>query len=342
MNIKLSWLTINRNCNLSCHWCYSKEYLNNYDIMPLDLSKKLIDISFESGVQKIFLIGGEPTINPYLFEILQYIIALDLEIVIVTNGIMLADKSFCNKIVDLNYNKLHFGISIKGSSDDYYKNNCGIEGYKLILNGISNCKEYNLKYSLSYVLSTDNIDSLDEFASQLRKDGVKEHISFSICNDIIRKDGSVIKDWQHPLKIDRVFADKYNDICKILNDKFTLHQVLPLCQCTNWLLDEMIKKNQIITTCHVHIRNGAIFDTDGSLLLCNHLAGFNAGKYGVDFWDHQSFCAYWESENAISLHTKLTNMPTLECKKCDKSSQCGGGCCVQWFSNDFNTYRNYI
>ena len=46
--------------------------------MDVFVAKRLTDISVEIGVKNIKLIGGEPTIYPHFFEILEYLMSLSL------------------------------------------------------------------------------------------------------------------------------------------------------------------------------------------------------------------------------------------------------------------------
>lgn len=341
MNINSTWLTINRNCNLLCNWCYAQDFIESKNLMNFELAKSLIDIAKEVGTKSIFLIGGEPTIHPDFFQILKYILNKDLKAIVVTNGIFLSNDDFCKKILNLNLSKLHFGISLKGSTEEEYKNNCGVAVMQSVLDGIENCEKYYFSYSLSYVLTENNVLNLDRFVNNIRNYQINKRISFIICNDALDHNGEINKNSTHPLKIDELFSNKYDLINSITDGKISLHQTLPLCQCNQETLQKMLNKNQITTSCHVHKRNGLIFDTDGSLLLCNNLPEFAFGKYKIDFNDGKSLCKYWDSDYAVSLYKKFTTMPSIDCMNCDKSSLCGGGCCVQWFSNDFDSYKNF-
>lgn len=341
MNIKSTWLTVNRNCNLSCQWCYAYEYTKTKNEMEIELAKKLIDISIEVGTKSLFLIGGEPTIYPYFFQILNYLIDRKIDIVVVTNGIMLGNDDFCDKIAKLPYDRLHFGISLKGASKKEYIQYCNTDAWQLVLHALDNCNKYNFSYSLSYVLTPENSEGLIAFAKSIKDSGIEKNISFVICNDIISSCGDVIKNSYHPLEIDRILSENYTDVGGILNDKISLHQTLPLCQVNKKMLDDLISKNKITTSCHVHRRNGLIFDTDGAILLCNNLPGFKLGEFGIDFCDAETLGSFWDSEYAMKLYNGFTSMPSEECQECSMSSLCGGGCCVQWFSNDFESYKNY-
>ncbi len=341
MNITSTWLTINRNCNLLCKWCYAQDYIMSKNEMSLELAKKLIDISKEVGSKSIFLIGGEPTIHPNFFEILEYVLKINLKAIVVTNGIKINNRSFCEKILRMDFSKIQFGISLKGSTEEEYKNNCGKFGLYDVIQGIKNCEKYKFNYSLSYVLTENNVIDLENFASNIKTHGIEKNISFIICNDTLDHEGNINKNSNHPLIIDKVFSEKYDNINHIMNGKISIHQTLPLCQCNQELLQKILDKNQITTSCHVHRRNGLIFDTDGSLLLCNNLPGFKFGEYNIDFCDGKTLREYFDSDYAVNMHKKFTTMPSSKCIDCDKSSLCGGGCCIQWFSNDFDSYIKF-
>lgn len=341
MKVGVAWLTLNRKCNLSCKWCYAQEEADNKGTMSFELATRLIDILMEAGVDRYYLIGGEPTLHNDLMRIVKYLISLNVEIVVVTNGVMLSRADFCQQFANLNYQNIHFGISLKGSSNEDYQKDCGTAAFTNVLKGISNCEKYNLPYSLSYVLTTDNVDSLEAFAQNLANAKINKYINFQICNDVVFQDQHSTHSGEHPLKIDKVFAKKYEKLSSILDNRIYFHQIFPLCQCDQALMRIMLERDQISTSCHVHARNGVIFDADGSILLCNHLAGFSIGKYGVDYWDYESFKNFWDSEYVVGLHSKLTTMPTEECQNCDLAAKCGGGCCIQWFSKDFESFKTY-
>lgn len=309
--------------------------------MPLSLAKNLVDICAGIGIKNFLLIGGEPTIHPDFIKILDYLLSKDCKVTVVTNGIRLADNKFCDSILPF-AKSLHFGISLKGSSDDYYREHCGASVFRKVLNGVSNCIKYKLNYSLSYVVSADNVNNICQFAKDIRGCGIDSPISFSFCNETIHQNGcfdEVCKD-AHPLLVNQRFASHYKELDEILDGKFDLHQTHPLCMCDKDLTDTMLKKDQISTSCHVHNRSGVIFDTNGSILLCNHFIGYGIGEFGYDYFDSPSFLSYWNSEPVLRLHKKLSTMPSLECKDCTLRENCGGGCCIQWFNHTFEDYKN--
>lgn len=338
MSIVSTWLTLNRACNLSCKWCYAQKTIKR-DNMKLDTAKRLIDISIGMGTKNFKLIGGEPTIYPYFFEIIKYLINYNVNIIIVTNGIKLADKEFCYALKKNNYPHLHLGISIKGSCDEEYLRDCGINGYSLLLSGIRNCDKIGLDYSLSYTLTYDNIATLESFASNIRTSDIKKPIFMSYCNNVISDNNNTNNELM--LKMDYAFSKKYEKVNAILENKLKLHQIFPLCMCEPDTYAKMIERGQITTTCHVNNRKGLIFDIDGSILLCNHLAGYGIGHLDIDFSDLISFKKYWNSKYVLELYNKFTTIPSVDCLNCEYISRCGGGCFLQWFSQHFDEYKKY-
>lgn len=339
MSVFSTWLTVNRACNLACKWCYAQE-MDSRNNMNISLAKKLVDISTEIGVRNFKLIGGEPTIYPNFFEILEYIMSKNIDVIIVTNGLKLANRDFCQALQRYHYSKLHLGISIKGGTDEDYFRDCGVRGFSRLVEGLKNCEEFGLNYSLSYVLTQENIVALDSFAHNLVDSGISKTIFMAYCNYIISEnDESQPIDLQ--LKMDYAFAKKYDIVSSILSDKIRLHETFPLCMCEPNTYKKMLSKGQVITTCHVHKRNGLIFDTDGSVLLCNHLAGYGLGKYGRDFNDSITFLKFWNSDYVVELYKKFTMLPSLKCKDCKLLPECGGGCFVQWFTQYFDEYEKY-
>lgn len=107
-------ITLTRECNLRCNFCYAKktEYRKD-NIIQYDDLKKVIDFCDEARVKYIVFTGGEPTLYPRFFDILEYIKTRKhkMEVAIATNGIMLENRKFCNELatngvsyVDIYYN----------------------------------------------------------------------------------------------------------------------------------------------------------------------------------------------------------------------------------------------
>lgn len=85
------YFEITRKCNLNCTFCYNK----SNDSFSKELSKEqifsLLDELSELGTFEIRFTGGEPTIHPDFFEIIEYSVKLGFFVSLGTNGIWSED-----------------------------------------------------------------------------------------------------------------------------------------------------------------------------------------------------------------------------------------------------------
>ena len=98
-NVKSVWLTLNRNCNFRCPWCYANgtKYSKD-DVMDLDKLKDIIDLLGELKIKKVTLIGGEPTLYKDIFEVIKLFSDKGISFGLITNGCMLNSKSYVKKL----------------------------------------------------------------------------------------------------------------------------------------------------------------------------------------------------------------------------------------------------
>lgn len=94
-------LELTSGCQLRCKNCYlsSNGGRESKDFMPTDFVRKMISDAKELGFAEIVFIGGEPTLHPDLPELMQFVIASGLTPILATNGIKLAEKSFCERVI---------------------------------------------------------------------------------------------------------------------------------------------------------------------------------------------------------------------------------------------------
>ena len=120
MSNLITWLTINRNCNLSCSWCYQKDKVKSSETMDYGLAEKLIDLSWGLNAKNIILIGGEPTMHPRFFDIVKLIKNKALKVNVVSNSIRFSNHKFVNIATELGVDTVT--TSIKSSSKKKYIN----------------------------------------------------------------------------------------------------------------------------------------------------------------------------------------------------------------------------
>ncbi len=79
-------MEFNKSCNFRCLYCYASDHAVHRNEMSKDEFIDLINQARELGARKLIILGGEPMLYPYIFEMIRYIRSLDMEVELFTNG----------------------------------------------------------------------------------------------------------------------------------------------------------------------------------------------------------------------------------------------------------------
>ncbi len=96
----LAVLEITQSCDLDCNICYANSK-NDNKFLSLDKIKNMVDCTVKNeGMQDVLQIsGGEPTLHPRFFEVLDYCKNSKIRHLMVnTNGLKLSDENFVKKL----------------------------------------------------------------------------------------------------------------------------------------------------------------------------------------------------------------------------------------------------
>jgi len=152
---------LNNKCNSNCVFCAdSKEERQKPD--P-ELSKLL------SGLQDadtLIITGGEPTIYPHLQEFLQQVQNRYNDIMLCTNGFLLAQKENVAKLKGFGITKIQISY-LTNNPEMYYKTTGIKNSYKYVLSAIENCKSLGLTVSINTVIFRHNYTNLPEIVKEL-------------------------------------------------------------------------------------------------------------------------------------------------------------------------------
>jgi len=73
-SFNLAWLSLTYNCNNRCVWCYSAsndcESVRN-KILDSEMEDGIINLLTSLGIQRVTLIGGEPTLYSNLEKLVK-------------------------------------------------------------------------------------------------------------------------------------------------------------------------------------------------------------------------------------------------------------------------------
>ncbi len=110
-------------CNNRCVFCVSGQRTAMGEALPLQAAPVLakLDEARAEGHEKLTLLGGEPTLQPSFFAVLEHAVALGFsEIVIFTNGVKTARAEFVDRILATG-GPFHFRISIQGATREAHE-----------------------------------------------------------------------------------------------------------------------------------------------------------------------------------------------------------------------------
>lgn len=328
-------ITLTRNCNLRCSFCYAKE--TNYDDKKnIDITqvKKLIDFCDKAKVKFIVFTGGEPLLYPQLLEILKYIKSKKHRIIstIATNGINLQDEFFCKELITNGIE--YFDISLKGKNEEEWRL---ITGQKLLFlqqKAIQNLSRLKVNFTCSIVLCKSNIETFIETLKMAKKNGAKSFsFTFVIDNNYDKDQGIPYLKKRNPFELINKFISKVDEINKI-SDDWWIEYSYPLCMYTERQLQ--ILKNRMAAPCQIHMKNAITVDTDMNLIPCNMCLDEIIGQFGIDFSSYDEFLLFKKNKNAKIIMNFLRKLPSEQCKSCIYKKSCYGGCPVLWRNYTFD------
>lgn len=208
-----SYLDTGKLCNYNCEFCYYKDQLTERD--SFEKIKQRIDHIFDYGNRQIDMAGGESSVEPNWFKILEYCTTKGFtHISTLSNGSKFANLEFLQKSKDYGLKEILF--SLHGYNEENHDEIVGVKGaFKKILQAIENahnlgiivrvnCTVYDMNYShlhdlypelikkvkpleVNYIAvkyDSDNKEfrrvSYKEITDQIKKsiDNIKDHVKF--------------------------------------------------------------------------------------------------------------------------------------------------------------------
>lgn len=128
-------------CNYDCEFCYYKDQLDVKT--PWEIVKKRIDYLLSYGITQVDLSGGESSVSPDWFKILDYCNDKFESISCLSHGGRFANIDFLKESQERGLKEILF--SLHGSTAEVHDKITGRKGsFERILQGISNAKELGM------------------------------------------------------------------------------------------------------------------------------------------------------------------------------------------------------
>jgi len=265
------WLEVNllKECNGRCSWCIEK---NGFHPETSANWKIIADQAILTGKKNIILLGGEPTLYPYLKEIIQYLNNANLSVWITTNGSRLSPNFIRKNLVGIK------GINISIHSWDLSQNE-EITGVKIknLLSSIKTLKEMNISIRFNCNCIAGYIDNYHR---------IEDYI-------LLAKSLGVTKVRFAELKQD---DESFVDLAKILNYRYGLNDDPFVCGCN---------KNAVIHEVDVNFRQMCGLQTS------QRKKPYNPVQFAkqVLYYDGKIYNGWQTKESQMnSVHTKVLSI----------------------------------
>lgn len=160
-------------CNLRCTGCWAGEYAK-HDMLPPETVDRIISEAKDMGVYFIVMSGGEPTLYPYLFDILAK--HRDVAFMLYTNGTRI-DDAMAARMVELG--NVSPAISLEGGRERTDKRR-GAGTFDRIMSAMDSLKKHGAVFGISLTVTSENAYEVysDEFIDLMVEKGALYGWSF--------------------------------------------------------------------------------------------------------------------------------------------------------------------
>ena len=334
-------ITLTKSCNLRCSFCYAKKtnYIPN-DFIEYEKVQQIIDFCVEAKTKYIVLTGGEPTLYPYIEDVIRYIKSRNHKITatMATNGVYLSDFDYCKKIIDCGLD--YIDISLKGWDSTSFQSVAGCDCFSQQLDAIKNLSKSNIDFTCSMVITPENVNSYCEAIKKASESGAKK-FSFTF---VIDNETSEIKDVQYleehnPFDLVERFLSYEDSLNLITKGEWWIEYSFPLCVYSKDQLKKL--RGRLASPCQVHYENGITLDADMNLIPCVMNIDTLLCKFGKDFSTYGEFRKIVRGESYKNVIKELNSLPSEYCKSCRYLNDCLAGCPFFWKHCSFSSFEKF-
>jgi mycofactocin biosynthetic radical S-adenosylmethionine protein MftC len=162
-------------CNLSCTHCLSSSGRRDPAELTTAEMRSVIDELRSMQVFYVNVGGGEPTVRPDFWELLDYAVANQVGVKFSTNGLRL-DADRARRLAATDY--VDVQVSLDGASREVNDAVRGRGSYDMALRAMASLAEAGFRnFKISVVMTRHNVPELDEFAALANRFGAQLRIT---------------------------------------------------------------------------------------------------------------------------------------------------------------------
>ena len=303
-------ILLTENCNANCKNCFNSGYRKGQN-MNAAVYYKMIDYLSQNGIQKLKIMGGEPSVHPDFLDMLTYAQSKIEKVIVFTNA-------YNDKILDINVREndsiVYNAKFLKNFSiEKLMLDKSGTRVFEVQIDSESNYDEF--------ILIIESL--LNKLERKWEKDFLISKIGFNLTlncmENIFLNRCTLIENWNKT----------YNYLRNERGYDVKVDHSIPWCFFVN--SNMMIKQG--IWKCSSEC--SGLIDADFRLRYCNQKPDIL-----LDFYDGKEFVSIKKVENYLKMGNMKKIYGNLEkiCKDCPFFGQkCNGGC---FMHKDFITAQD--
>lgn len=162
---KDAYMVLGYACNQKCMCCPCQKDSNLKSIIELEELKIQADKMETAGITDVTISGGEPTIYPDFFEIIEYLVNKNLKVHILSNGEKFSNINFAEKFIKIVKNKEVTVTTTFHSykKEEHEKQNSSKGSFERSIKGLKFLDDNNIQISIKHCITKYNYKDLKKF-----------------------------------------------------------------------------------------------------------------------------------------------------------------------------------
>ena len=292
--ISVVW-EITNNCNFKCPHCRAYE---EFTVDDEQIENKIIDELIKNDILTVNISGGEPLLNPRIFEIIQRLSNANMYVGISTNGWLYKEKR--EKLLEAGLKFIQ--VSLDGDKMLHEKFR-GVEGsYERAVDTLKQAKKDGLFTQMNVTITSENLKTLEWNYNKALEIGVDK----ILYRRVVSAGKAVENDYIIPNK--KEYIDTIQKLIKLDNSKLIVAVDDPII----YAIQDIESDEKL--GCAAGIKSVGI-SSNGDIYPCIFLRE----KLGNITKDNLK--ELWQNNEILN---KLRNKDINECGKCKYKFSCGG------------------